>query len=107
MLDEVLLIPVVGEDHGLSFGIPAKHHVGVEHAAELSEERRRAVFELFGGDVHHQDEVPIGKLLWHVVGAVQAIPFTFCIVAALVAVTISIVVFAVLVIKWTGTKNLD
>lgn len=43
--------------------------------------------------------MPICQLLWHVVGAVQSVPFTFGIVAALVAVTVSIVVFTVLVIQ--------
>lgn len=41
----------------------------------------------------------ICQLLWHVVGTVQTIPFTFCIVASLVTVTISIVVFTILVIQ--------
>lgn len=48
--------------------------------------------------------MPICQLLWHVVGAVQAVPFTFGIVAALVAVTVSIVVFTVLVIQRAGRK---
>lgn len=47
----------------------------------------------------HQHQVTIRQLLWHVVGTVQAVPFTFCVVAALVTVTVCIVILAVLVIE--------
>lgn len=49
--------------------------------------------------------MPICQLFWHVVCTVQTIPFTFCIVAALVTVVISIMVFAVLVIKWAEKRT--
>lgn len=107
MLDQVLLITVVGEDHGLAFGVATKHHVGVENAAELPEESRRAVFEVFGGNVDHQDQVPVRELLRHVVRAVQAVPFALGVIAALVAVTVGIVVFTVLVIKWAKRKKFN
>lgn len=51
--------------------------------------------------------MPICQLLWHVVGAVQTIPFTFSVVAALVTVTVSIVVFTVLVIQWVALSFLS
>lgn len=51
--------------------------------------------------------MPICQLFWHVIGTVQAVPFTFCIIAALVTVTVSIVVFTVLVIQWAGRKEGD
>lgn len=51
--------------------------------------------------------MPVCQLFWHVVGTVEAVPFTLCIVAALVTVTISIVVFTVLVIQRAGRKEGD
>lgn len=38
VFNQVLFVAVVGEDHRLPFGVAAEHHVGVEDAAELSEE---------------------------------------------------------------------
>lgn len=96
---------MVGEDHRLSFGIAAEHHVGVEDAAELSEEGRRAVLELLRWDVDHQDQMSFCQLLGHVIGAVQAVPLALCVVAALVAVSVGIVVFAVLVVKRAARKG--
>jgi len=55
VFDEVLLVAIVREDHRFSFGVAAKHHVGVENAADLPEEGRRAIFKLFGGNMDHQD----------------------------------------------------
>lgn len=49
--------------------------------------------------------MPVCQLLWHVVGAVQAVPFTLCIVAALVTVAVSIVVFTVLVVQRAERKE--
>ncbi|TNN55514.1 hypothetical protein EYF80_034256 [Liparis tanakae] len=105
VFDQVLLVAVVREDHRLSFGVAAEHHVGVEDAADLPEEGRRAVLQLLGGDVDHQDQVAVGELLRHVVGAVQTVPFAFCVVAALVTVTVGVVVFTVLVIQRAGGKG--
>lgn len=51
--------------------------------------------------------MPICQLFWHVVGTVQAVPFTFCIVAALVTVTVGIVVFTVLVVQWVALSFLS
>lgn len=50
-------------------------------------------------DVDHQDQLAHSELLWHVIGTVQTVPLALCIVAALVAVAISVVVFAVLVVQ--------
>lgn len=55
MFNEVLFVAIVREDHRFSFGVAAEHHVGVENAADLSEEGRRSIFKLFGGNVDHQD----------------------------------------------------
>lgn len=35
---QVLFVAVIGEDHRFPFGVAAEHHIGVEDAAELSEE---------------------------------------------------------------------
>lgn len=99
VLNQVLFVAVVREDHGLPFSVTAEHHVGVEDAAELSEEGRRTVFELLWWDVDHQDQMAICQLLWHIIGTVQAVPLALGIVAALVTVSIRIVVFAVLVVQ--------
>lgn len=105
VLDQVLFVAVVREDHGLPFGVAAEHHVGVQDAAELSEEGRRAVLELLRWDVDHQDQVAVRQLLGHVVGAVQAIPLALGVVAALVAVSVGVVVFAVLVVQRAAGKG--
>lgn len=107
MFNEVLFVAIVREDHRFSFGVAAEHHVGVENAAEVSEERRRMIFKLFWRNVDHQDQVTVCQLFGHVVGTVQAVPFAFCVIAALVAVTVSIVVFTVLVIQRAGRKEGD
>lgn len=54
----------------------------------------------------HQDQLAQCKLLRHVTGTIQAVPLTFSIVAALVAVAVSIVVLAVLVIQGAEEKNI-
>lgn len=55
----------------------------------------------------NQNQVPICQLFRHVVGTVQTVPFTFCIIAALVAVTVCIVVFAVLIIQGVALSFLS
>ena len=98
MFNQILFVAIVRKDHGLSFGITTEHHIGVKNAAEISEKRWRMVFKQLGGNMDHQYQMSISKLLWHVVGTIQAIPFTLRIVATLVAVTVGIVVFAILII---------
>lgn len=105
MFNQVLFVAIVREDHRLPFGIAAEHHVGVEDAAELSEEGRRAVLKLLRRDVDHQDQMSFCQLLRHVIGTVQAVPLTLGVVAALVTVSIGIVVFAVLIIKRAARKG--
>lgn len=62
----------------------------------------RVVPQIFGGGQHHHHQGALRQLLRHVVGTVQAVPFAFSIVAALVTVPVGEVVLAVLVIQGTG-----
>lgn len=108
-LDVVLLqlvfIPVVRVHHHLALGVLPEYHVGAEDAAQLAQEAEGVVEELLGVDVDDQDQLAHGELLGHVIGTVQAVPLTLGIVAALVAVAVSVVVLAVLVIKRAGEKK--
>lgn len=63
------------------------------------------VFELFWWNVNDQNQVSVGQLFWHVVGTVQSIPFTFSVVASLVTVAISVVIFTVLIIEGAETDT--
>lgn len=99
-----MLLPVVRIHHQPAFGVFAEYHVGVKDAAELAQEAERVVQELLGDDVDDQDQLADGQLLWNIVGAIQAVPLTLGIVAALVTVAIGVVVLAILVIKRTDKK---
>lgn len=55
--------------------------------------------QIFRGGQHHHHQGAFRQLLRHVVGTVQAVPFAFSIVAALVTVPVGEVVLAVLVIQ--------
>ena len=101
-----MLIPVVRVHHHLAFAVLPEYHVGAEDAAQLAQEAKGVVEELFGGDVDNQDQLAQGELLGHVIGTVQAVPLALSVVAALVTVVISVVVLAVLVIQWTEIKEI-
>lgn len=100
-----MFIPVVRVHHHLAFGVLPEYHVGVEDAAQLTQEAEGIVEELLGGDVDHQDQLAHGELLRHVIGAIQAVPLTLSIVAALVTVAVCIVVLTVLVIERTEERK--
>lgn len=105
MFNQVLFVAVVGEDHRLPFGIAPEHHVSVKDAAEFSKEGRRAVLELLWWDVDHQNQMSLSQFLRHVIGAVQAVPLALGVVAALVTVSVCIVVFAVLVVQRAAMRR--
>lgn len=52
---QLVFFPVVRVHHQLAFGIFPEYHVGAQDAAELTQEAKRVVQELFGGDVDNQD----------------------------------------------------
>jgi len=99
VLLQLVLVAVVRVHHRLAVGVHREHHVGAQDAAQLAQEAEGVVEELLRGDVDHQHQLAHGELLGHVVGAVQAVPPALCVVAALVAVAVGVVVLAVLVIQ--------
>lgn len=101
-----MLIPVVRVYHHLALGVLPEYHVGAEDAAQLAQEAKGVVEELLGGDVDHEDQLAQGELLGHATGTVQAVPLALCIVAALIAVAVGVVVLAVLVIQRTEEERL-
>lgn len=96
---------VVRVHHQLALDVLPEYHVGVQDAAELAQESEGVVQELLGDDVDHQDQLAHGELLGNVAGAIQTVPLALGVVAALVAVLVSVVVLAILVIKRTGEKK--
>lgn len=105
VLLQLVLVAVVRVHHHLALGVLPEDHVGAEDPAQLPQEPEGVVEELLGGDVDHQDQLTHGQLLRHAVGAVQTVPLTLGVVAALVAVTVSVVVLTVLVVQRTGQKQ--
>lgn len=99
VLLQLVLVAVVRIDHDLPVGIPPEQHVGPEDAAQLAQEGGGRVQELLRTDVDHQDQASHGQLLWEVLGAVEAVPLTLGVVAALVAVVVGVVIPAVLVVQ--------
>lgn len=106
VLLQLVFIPVIRVDHCFPFCILPEDHVGSEDATQFTQEPKGVVEELLWRDVDHQDQLTYSELLGHVVGTVQAVPLTLCIVAALVAVVVSIMVLTVLVIQRTGEKQI-
>lgn len=98
MFLQFLLIAVIRVDHFLPLAIPPENHVGVEHSAELPQKAERVVSELIRVNVDHHNQQSCSQLLGGVVSAVQAVPFTLCIIAALVTVAVCKVVLAILII---------
>lgn len=105
MFFQLLLIAIVWEDHVFPLGVLLEDHVGVQHSAQLPQEVEGVVLQVLWGDEDHHHQCAICQLLWHVVCAVQTIPLALKIVAALVAVTIREVIFAVLVVQRAGCRK--
>lgn len=98
VLLQLVLIAVVRVHHHLALDVLPEYYIGAEDAAQLSQEAKGVVQEVLRRDVDNQDQLAHGQFLWHV-GAVQAVPLALGVIAALVTVAVSVVVFAVLVIQ--------
>lgn len=78
--------------------VPSDYHISAKHTAQLTKEAKRVVKKLLRYDVDNYHQLAHRELLRHI-GTVQAVPFTLCVVAALITVAICIVIFAVLVVQ--------
>lgn len=99
-----MLVAVVRVHHHVTFGVLTEYHIGAEDAAQLAQEAEGVIQEVFRRNVDHQNQLAHSQFLWHV-SAVEAVPFALGVVAALITVAVSIVVFAVLVIQRAEAEN--